>query len=150
LLCASDTTRYENWWQNLWIRASMCKRVSHLPQEEMMSTVMQFPAHIANCDPMFSMKCSNVHSHTSLLLATDLGNCHDNYCLLSIPTSVHSIVPSFKTNSCCCCTRVRNEGSLWPTPRTGLPNTSLPICACEIRNLSRLHKFWKRRRLLCP
>jgi hypothetical protein len=65
-----------------------------------------------NCVPMFSMKCSNVHSHTTLLLATDLYNCHDNYCLLSIPISVHSIVPSFKTNSCCCCTRLWNEGSL--------------------------------------
>jgi hypothetical protein len=32
---------------------------------------------------------------------------------------------------------------LCPSPRTGLPNTSLPICACEIRNLSRLHKLWK-------
>ncbi len=39
---------------------------------------------------------------------------------------------------------------LCPSPRTGLPNTSWPMYACEIRNLSRLHKFWKGMRLLCP
>ncbi len=109
--CASDTTRDENWWQNLCIRVSMCKKVSFFLKRRWSPQSCNFLLAL-QLGPMFSMKCSKAYNHRSLLLATDLDNCHDIYSLLSIPISVHSIVPSFKTNSCCCCTRFRIEGSL--------------------------------------
>jgi hypothetical protein len=148
--CASDTTRDENWWQNFWIRVSMCKRVSHLPQEEMMSTVMQFPAHIATvspCSPWSVPMSTATQPYYLLLICITVMTTTASYQFPSLCTALSqasrpipaAAVPGFEM-----------KVPLWPSPRTGLPNTSLPICACEIRNLSRLHKLWKRRRLLCP
>jgi hypothetical protein len=87
--CASDTTRDENWWQNLWIRVSMCKRVSHLPQEEMMSTVMQFPAHIATvtpCSPWSVPMSTATHPYYLLLI-----------CITVMTTTASYQFPSLRT-----------------------------------------------------
>ncbi len=148
--CASDTTRDENWWQNLRIRVSMW--------------IKGFTS---------SSRGDDVHSHATSCLHCNWDPCSpwsvpmptttDPYCLLLIWITVMTSTPSYQFPSLCTALSQASRPipaaavpgfelkvPLCRSPRTGLPNTSLPIYACEIRNLSRLHKFGKGRRLLCP